>query len=177
MNSSNMNATINIRHSFKSEESRTGATQIVEDKSRCRKLILRAYQSQSCYEKWIEHVCKRFAQFGFEVEIISDQQYYVLTFANEWHALQALAFAPHIGYKLVKKRGQRPTGACPVMFKALSILTVRDGKSFKKKRIGKICKGEVVMINKIKSRRARLCLGGWVSLYATNGLQFLRRME
>jgi len=85
------------------------------------------------------------------------------------------------GFKLVKKRPPRPSPRCPVMFKALACLWVRRGKALSAEIIDEVKKGDHVIVNQVKGRRARLMSVegenlGWVSVHTHTGLQLLERL-
>ena len=108
---------------------------------------------------------------------------YVVLFPARKMAEKALAQANIIGYTMVKKRRPRPSPRCPIMFKALSDLKIRSGKAFSRNVLGWVHKNELVMVNQVKGRRARLmCMEnganlGWVSLHTSNGIQLLEQTD
>jgi len=100
-------------------------------------------------------------------------------------AEKALADAKILGYKLVRKRRPRPSPRCPIMFKALYRLKIRSGKAFSRDVLGWVNKGDLVIVNQVKGRRARLMFIengmisnlGWVSLHTSEGIQLLEQTD
>jgi len=110
---------------------------------------------------------------------------YVVKFPTRKMAEKALADANIIGYKLRKKRRPRPSPKCPIIFKALHRLKIRNGKAFSKNELGWVDKDDLVIVNQVKGRRARLMfveddqiyIRGWVSLHTSNGKQLLEQTD
>jgi len=69
------------------------------------------------------------------------------------------------------------------MFKALEFLKVRKGKALSAEVIDEIKKGDHVIVNQVKGRRARLVSiyngsnWGWVSVHTVKGAQLLHRCD
>lgn len=136
----------------------------------------------------IEHIRARFQKFNYTVKILPSESRpdsYIILFPGRTMAQKALLEANTIGYKLVKKRPPRPSPKCPVMFKALQILQVRSGKALSAQVISRVKKGDFVIVNQVKGRRARLVEVengkvlnvGWVSVHTVNGAQLLQRCD
>jgi len=139
-------------------------------------------------DQCVDVICSRFYEFNYTVKIApleNKPDSYVVKFPDKMMAEKALAEAPMIGYKLVKKRRPRPSPRCPIMFKALRRLKMRSGKAFSRDVLGWINKDELVIVNQVKGRRARLMFVengkisnlGWVSLHTSNGDQLLEQTE
>jgi len=133
-------------------------------------------------------ICSRFYEFNYTVKIApleNKPDSYIVKFPDKMMAEKALAEAPMIGYKLVKKRRPRPSPRCPIMFKALRRLKMRSGKAFSRDVLGWINKDDLVIVNQVKGRRARLMFVengeisnlGWVSLHTSNGDQLLEQTD
>jgi len=130
----------------------------------------------------------RFEMFYYTVKISPLEKKpgsYVVKFPNRMMAEKALAEANIIGYKLRKKRRPRPSPKCPIIFKALRNLKIRNGKAFSKSELGWVNKDDLVIVNQVKGRRARLMfveddkiyIKGWVSLHTSNGIQLLEQTD
>jgi hypothetical protein len=135
----------------------------------------------------IEHLRTQFKGFGYDVSIHFLEEKpdcYRLEFNDRREAQRALA-DPEIGYKLVKKRPPRPSPSCPIQFKALDDLRIRSGKALTGKVVGEVKKNELVTVNQVKGRRARLMVidkgrtynRGWVSVHTSEGKPLLERQE
>jgi len=71
-----------------------------------------------------------------------------------------------------------------VRFKVLKTLKVRAGVSLKERKIGVLRKNEIVTVNLVDGRRARVitehkspAISGWVSLYGETGSPYLESLE
>lgn len=139
-------------------------------------------------DEQIEHIRARFEKFNYTVKIFPSEtrpDSYIIFFPGRTMAQKALGEAKAIGYKLVKKRPPRPSPTCPVMFKALNFLMVRRGKALSADVIDQIEKGDYVIVNQVKGRRARLVKTengkvfnfGWVSVHTVDGVQLLQRCD
>lgn len=101
-----------------SESSLMESVQSEEDSiSRCRQLILTLNPEQRIQGNQIDYLRNRFAEFSYDVNvrrssIKSDS--YVVVFQDKGKAKKARLEAETIGYKLAKKRGQRPSPTCMV---------------------------------------------------------------
>jgi len=136
----------------------------------------------------IEHLRSLFEGFGYKVIIHSlkdKKDSYSLEFTDRIEAQRALA-DPKIEYKLVKKRPLRPSPTCPIQFKALHALRIRTGKALTGRVVGVVKKNELVTVNQVKGRRARLMYidkdgkkwnRGWVSVHTSEGKPLLERQD
>jgi len=136
----------------------------------------------------IEHLRSLFEDFGYKVIIhtLKDKKdSYSLEFTDRVEAQRALA-DPKIEYKLVKKRPLRPSPTCPIQFKALHALRIRTGKALTGRVVGVVKKNELVTVNQVKGRRARLMYidkegnkwnRGWVSVHTSEGKPLLERQD
>jgi len=155
---------------------------------RSRQLILTLKHEQRVQGNQIDHLRNRFAEFNYHVKIRSagiNSNLYEVVFKDDETAKRAYHETETIGYKLAKKHGQRPTPNNMVKFLALSELTIRSGKSLSKRVVGRVKKNDVVIVNRVKGRRARMVIHnngqmfevGWVSLRSANGVALLKRLE
>jgi len=157
-----------------------------EDEHLARKLNLTLSDDQLIEEIKVEDIEKKFAQFDFSVKIdkvSAKPGAYIVTFESEDLKLQAHKQAVTIGYNLVKKRRPRPSPKNPVLFWACEKLLISAGKSLYKEVVGEISKDELVLVNSIKSHRARLeninngKNLGWVWLHTVSGQELLKRVK
>jgi len=133
-----------------------------------------------------DDIRSRFEQFDYTVKISpieNKPDSFVVMFPDRNMAEKALEEANKIGYKLRKKRRPRPSPRCPIMFKALHPLMIRSGKAFSRNVLGCVQKGDLVIVNQVKGRRARLMSMdnmsnlGWVSLHTSEGVQLLEQTD
>jgi len=122
-----------------------------------------------------------FLRSNYNVEVVRVREKdnsYILIFDDEEKALKANAKFKIAGYKLSKYRPRRPSRDYHVSFKVLSPVTVRVGKSLSSRTIGELEKNNVIRVNQVKGRRARIISqGGWVSVHANNGKRLLERCQ
>jgi len=132
------------------------------------------------------HVKTLFAKFNFNVEVMRFKERdnsYLLVFHNEKTALKANAQFKNLDYQLSKYRPRRPSPGNSVLFKVLSPVTVRVGKSLKTKKVKMLEKNDIIRVNQQKGRRARVISSqnggrvGWVSLHDGQGEPLLERCE
>jgi len=142
-----------------------------------------------------EHVKSIFAMLNYKVQILEHEKpnKYKLVFQYEEEALKAnvalnanVEFATS-GYTIAKYRDQRPSPNNPVMFKTISRVTIRRGKSLNTRKIGELQKDTIILVNQRKSRRVRVIsfrdgdtvesvsLHGWVSLHSENCTTLIER--
>jgi len=159
----------------------------LDTSTRSRQLILALTPEQRIQGNQIDDFLKRFAEFHYDVTIRpsgTKSDLYVVYFQDEESANRAYREAEAIGYKLTKKRGQRPSPNFMVKFQALRELTIRSGKSMFKRVVGRVNKNDVVIVNQVKGRRARVVKHhnkrmvkvGWVSLYTSKGVTLMKRL-
>jgi len=153
-----------------------------------KELLLTLRPDQIAQGTKIEHLRSQFEDFGYKVIIYSlkdKKDSYSLEFTDRKEAQRALA-DPKIGYKLVKKRPLRPSPTCPIQFKALHALRIRTGKALTGRVVGVVKKHELVTVNQVKGRRARLMYidkegnkwnRGWVSVHTSEGKPLLERQD
>lgn len=155
-------------------------------KNRCMILTLGPDQEVSFQET--EQLKSRFAEFNYNVEILptnSKSDSYIVIFDDELNALKARAQSRAIGYNLAKYSDRQPSPRNLVRFKALIKLKVRAGMSLKDRKIGSLKKNQIVTVNQVEGRRARVIFfqdnelmnSGWVSLHSETGTTFLERLE
>jgi len=150
-------------------------------KRRCLILTLRSEQKVPVGQK--QHLKSEFAKFNYNVEIIpwNKENLYILVFDDREEALEAKAQANNLGYQLAKYRPRCAGPDNPVLFKVLSPVTVREGKSFKTKKVKMLAKNDIILVNKVKGGRARVISFqdgrriGWVSLYGQQYQPLLER--
>lgn len=111
---------------------------------------------------------------------------FIVTFNDKESLKNALLDADNLGYHLEKKLLRRPTPTSPVKYKVLTRCLIRKGKSLKSKGNGYLHKNDIVLVNQLKKRRARLVkvkgdgsyeVYGWVTVHMPNGLRLLRQVE
>jgi len=134
-----------------------------------------------------------FMEKGFKVEIgtvESDDRSYILFFRNEQDTNRALSMKDEFDYDVApysepaKKKTKRPTPNEPLRYMVLNRSRLRAGKSMKSEWQGDVYKGDIVWVNQIKGRRARIIraqkdptVRGWVSLRSNNGFQLLTQFH
>jgi len=158
-----------------------------EEKARLRKsqLILRLQPGERSYPGLTDHLKQRFAEKNYSVDINTRGDSFVVDFKDQGMALKALAEANTLGLKLSKHRPKRPSPNCLVRFKALRELLVREGKSPNQQEKGRVKKNEIIIVNQVKGRRARMvdvqngqpANVGWVSLITKEGITLLERLD
>jgi len=161
----------------------TLAGENIVSKNRCLILSLNPYRQISLRET--EQLKSRFAEFNYTVKILpnsSKPNSYIIIFDNEQNALKACARSKAIGYNLAKYSDRHPSPV--VRFKALITLKVRAGISFNDRKIGLLKKNQIVTVNQVAGRRARISffqdkerLTGWVSLHNGAGTTFLEQLD
>jgi len=152
---------------------------------RGRKLFLTLTSAQIAEETQIEDIRSRFNEFNYTVKILPSESRpdsFIILFPGRTTAQRALVEMKAIGFKLVKKRPPRPSPRCPVWFRALASLKIRRGKALSAEIIGQVKKGDHVIVNQVKGRRARLMSKtgenrGWVSVHTIHGAQLLERLD
>jgi len=171
------------------ENHMTSMTQVgknVVSKNRCLILSLGLDQKVSFQET--DEMKSRFAELNYNVQILptsSKPDSYIIIFDNEQNTLKALAQSKAIGYNLAKYGDRQPSPRNLVRFKALIKLKVRAGMSLKDRKIGLLKKNQIVTVNQVEGRRARVIFfqdkelinSGWVSLHSETGTTFLERLE
>jgi len=112
---------------------------------------------------------------------------FVVEFADVRVAQKALNEAQEIGNILKPKKLKRPTPTRPCQFKVVSrTLQIREGRPLTSREIGTKKKGEILLVNRIKGRRSRLCIKendgsfktiGWASLFTREGCPLMLQLE
>jgi hypothetical protein len=156
---------------------------------RCRKLLLILQNDQIVSDNIaIQSIRARFQELKIQVQVepMQDKRnVYTLVFPNYECADEVLLRAGEIGYKLQKKWPPRPTPKRPLKYKSLAVLKIRTGKSLNADVVGILNKGEIVTVNQVKGRRARLIEEkengefvtiGWVSIHEEDGFSLLRQL-
>jgi len=132
----------------------------------------------------INVIRNRFLAFNFMVNVRPSGKNYIIEFKNCMQAKQALQLAKKIRYRLVMR--QRASPSTPVKYICLSRCTILIGKSLKGKIVGKLLKGDIVIVNQIKGRRARIIRVlkngdvsnvGWVTVTTKEGVEVLKRLD
>jgi len=136
-----------------------------------------------------EHVKSIFAMLNYKVQIFEHEtpNKFKLGFEDEEEALKAnVEFATSV-YTIAKYRDTRPSPNNLVMFKTISRVTVRRGKSLNTRKVGELQKDTNILVNQRKSRRVRVfsfrdgdtvesvSLHGLVSLHSENGTTLIER--
>jgi len=159
--------------------------QNIVSKNRC--LILSLNPNRQVSLRETELLKSRFAEFNYGVKILpisSNSDSYIIIFDNEQNALKACARSKAIGYNLAKYVDIHQSPHKLVRFKALITLKVRAGISFNDRKIGLLKKNQIVTVNQVAGRRARIIffqdkerMTGWVSLHSGAGTMFLEQLE
>jgi len=111
---------------------------------------------------------------------------FIVTFNDTESMMQALNDADNLGYHLRKRLQKRPTPKSPLKYRVLTRCLIRKGKSLKTKGNGYLKKNDIVLVNQLKKRRARLVRDkgdgsyeayGWVTVQRSNGLQLLEQLD
>jgi len=147
-------------------------------------------ESKLSEENQINCFYSKFNQLGYEGVKISCRNVRDGSFAVEFPdvrmAQKALNEVQEIGNILEAKKFKRPTPSRPRPFKVLSsTLQVRHGRTLKSSKIGQKKKGDVVLVNRTKGRRARLCKEetgsfkkiGWASLFTKGGYPLMLQLK
>jgi len=82
-------------------------------------------------------------------------------FDNEEKALKANAQFKTYGYQVSKFNLKRPSRDYCVSFKVLSPVTIQVGRSLTSSRIGVLEKNDIIRVNQVKGRRARIISSEW----------------
>jgi len=156
---------------------------------KCRKLLLILQDDQVVSDtSAMQSIRARFQELEIQVQVLPmhDKRYaYTLVFPTYQCAEEVLLRAGEIGYKLQKKWPPRPTPRRPLKYKSLAVLKIRTGKSLSSDVVGILNKGEIVKVNQVKGRRARLIQEqesgeavtmGWVSIHEKDGFSLLRQL-
>jgi len=162
---------------------------------RTRKLILwlNSDESKLSEENQIKCFYSKFKQLGYDDLIIMISRLnvgegsFVVEFTDVRAAQMALNEAEEIGNILKAKKLKRPTPTCPCSFQVLSsTLMIREGRMLTSREIGRKKKGEVLLVNRAKGRRSRLCIKendgsfktiGWTSLFSKEGRPLMLQLE
>lgn len=168
---------------------RSGST--VAAKTVATRLLLTLKPEQQVEDKigTMTKIRNYFLEKGFKVEIGTvdmDDRRFILFFREEAETNRALSMNDEFDYDLspysepMKKRSKRPTPGEPLRYMVLNRSRLRAGKSLKSEWRGELYKGDIVWVNQIKGRRARIIrakedatVRGWVSLRSNNGFQLL----
>jgi len=132
-----------------------------------------------------------FAKSNYSIEATFGEKpnSYELVFDDEQTALEAKAQSSSLEHNFIKYCDRRPGPDNHVVFKTLSPVQVRAGKSFKSRKVTMLTKDAIIVVNQQKGRRARVIslqdrdsldwvsLNGWVSLYTETGIRLLNRLE
>jgi len=111
---------------------------------------------------------------------------YTVVFPNCTLAYEALSRSDDMEFKLIKSWLHRPRPKRPIKYKSLYPLNVNSGRSVHGKLVDKLREGDIVTVNQVKGRRARLinCKKngetktiGWVSLRDLDGEPFMEQLN
>jgi len=171
------------KKSFWNEKPYVDTNQLSVSSRKGRELVLTLRPDQ-----FDDDILKRFDELNYTVQISplkNKPGSWVVLFPDRMMADRALAESDIIGYKFARKRRPRPSPRYPIMFKALHCLKIRSGKAFSRDVLGKVKKDDLVIVNQVKGRRARLVFVenaqistlGWVSLHTSNGIQLLEQTD
>merc|ERR1719245_1252604 len=161
--------------------------ELVATSLRCRSLVLKSMVSELPEQEQIKNFHCVFKGHGFELENITSgekSEEFIVKFKSIPKAQKALNLREIIGYDLRPKWPKRPKTACPREFMVLSNkLTVRAGRSFDWRIVSEMSKNDIVYVDKIMGRRARLVnkangqVLGWTSLFTAKGHPLLEQLE
>jgi len=108
---------------------------------------------------------------------------YLVVFGDCEMAHEAFHWAEDNGYrgKVKKEWPERPSPKRPIQYMALEDLRMRKGKALSGDVVGTLLKGDVVSVNQLKGRRARIrefvdgawSNKGWVSVHSKDGKPLL----
>jgi len=102
-----------------------------------------------------------------------EENIYTIIFQDGNAANEALKFRSK-GFKIRNKYPPRPCPSNHIKYRALAKLIVRRGKSLRGNLFkGFVERGELVWVDQVKGRRARVRNRGWVSLYSKDGAPLL----
>jgi len=141
-------------------------------------------------ENQIKCFYSKFKQLGYDDFKISRRNVsdgsFVVEFADVRVAQKALNEAQEIGNILKPKKLKRPTPTRPCQFKVVSrTLQIREGRPLTSREIATKKKGEILLVNRIKGRRSRLCIKendgsfktiGWASLFTREGCPLMLQL-
>jgi len=154
---------------------------------RVRRLLLNwSLDDQLSKEEQIKNFYLKFEKYDYKVEILSVPKrpsMFVVVFESILQAQKALLQAEKLGYDLVPKKLKGPTSKSPCEFKVLSKVTVREGR-LEGKVVAEFFKDDLVYVNRIRGRRARLIKSqndnltlGWASLFTERGCPLLEQLD
>jgi len=124
----------------------------------------------------INSIHSRFQEINCDVEVQRSEKKpntYIIIFQDSIQAQEALSRSEEICYTLSKEWLRRPGPNYPIKYRSLDLLMIRAGKALTGKLEGKLTKGKIVIVNQVKSRKARLAkenrdaqlTWGWVSMH------------
>jgi len=126
----------------------------------------------------------RFLEFNFIVNVRPSGKNYIIEFETCMQAKQALQLAKKIRYRLVMR--PRATPSTPTNYICLVRCTIRIGKSLYGEVVGKLLEGDIVTVNQLKGRRARIIRVhkngdvsnvGWVTVKTMEGVELLKQLD
>jgi len=97
---------------------------------------------------------------------------YIIAFQNANDAWEAFIELKNNGFQVGMMYPNRPRPKSPKKYKSLEKLIIREGKSFKKNKVGEFEKDQTLFVDQVKGRRARIKSSengqtlGWVSIYS-----------
>jgi len=152
-----------------------------------KKLILSLRPSQMWQDKAV--IRQRLRDFNLTVTRIEEEEavdtIYTLVFPNCEMAENAFLHAKDLDYELKRKYPKRPNPKRPIEYISLGELVIREGKAFSGKVVGVLPAHEIVTVNQVKGRRARLIdvidgnvtNRGWVSIHSAEGKPLLAQVS
>lgn len=111
---------------------------------------------------------------------------YTVIFPNSTLANKALSRSDEMEFKLIKSWLHRPRPKRPIKYKSLYTLNINAGRSIHGKLVGELREGDIVTVNQVKGRRARLIEDkeygetrtiGWVSLRDIDGAPLIVQLN
>jgi len=137
----------------------------------------------------IADIERKFRENDYSVKVDpwdSHPNSFIVTFDDIESMKKALNNADNLGYHLERKLQKRPSPNSPVKYRVLTRCLIRAGKSLKTKGAGYLKKNDIVLVNQLKRRRARLVKAegdgsykvyGWVNVHQSNGVQLLEQLD
>jgi len=151
-----------------------------------KKLILTLKPWQKWQDKAV--ILQRMRDFNLTVTRIEEEEgvdaIYTLVFPNCEMAENAFLHSKDLDYELKRKYPKRPNPKRPIEYISLRELMIREGKAFSGEVVGVLPAHEIVTVNQVKGRRARLIdvidgkviNRGWVSIHSAEGKPLLAQV-
>jgi len=176
----------NLRSEARSQT--TGWPQVMPRRARRLVLTPKKNAGKGCQLRTAD-IERKFRDSGYSVTVVPSDSLpnsFIVTFKDIDSMNKALNNADNLGYHLERRLQKRPTPKSPVKYRVLTRCLIRQGKSLRTKGNGYLKKDEIVLVNQLKKRRARLVKEkgdgsyeayGWVTVIKSNGLQLLEQLD